>query len=270
MAHPQSESEEPRKITNPIEQNESESPSTEIWTSGGITDYRTALEEALEFPLRADKIVPLFVVGILFNFISVADDGSQGAGLLLAIPMLLFFGYLASVGAHVAQGGEKPPQFRLSVEDCKRYLRDGVKLLVPSVPLLLGGAVISAIIVVPFTFVFGEGIMDPAATVMTIPIFLGFLLTLPAVLVHAGFDDSIKGSFTGERRQALFDVLFTRAYVEALLAFVVLLTVARTAGTIAEFIPIIGTLIAAGLLFYAQLASLYIVGNVYTRVSKST
>lgn len=144
-----------------------------------------------------------------------------------------------------------------------------MKLLVPFVPLLLGGAVIGAIIVVPFTFIFGEGIIDPAATLLAIPIFLGLLLTLPAVLVHAGFDNSIKGSFTGERRQALFDVLFTRAYVEALLAFVVLLTVARTIGTIAEFIPFIGTMIAAGLLFYAQLASLYVIGNVYTTASKS-
>lgn len=237
--------------------------------SSGITDYRQVLIETLRFPAQSENLSLLFTIGIIFNYLAVVNDGSQGTGLLLAIPSLIFFGYLAAVGAEAAQGAEHPPAFPLDLDGLKRLLRDGLKPIAALFMIIFPAAILGGLVMTPFAIVFGDWVMEIGATIIAAPIFVLMIVFMPAVMVHSGIGLSFKETITKDSIMTVLDLVTTKAYLESLVGFAVLLVVANAIGDVIGVIPIIGGVLGAAVIFYAQLAAFYMVGNVYGTVVDS-
>lgn len=233
-------------------------------TAADRFDYREAIQTSVAFPKRADSLVSLFAIGVLINYIVVVDDGSQMMGLLLIVPWLLAFGYFSRVGAAAAKGAEKPPDFPLSIEGIKGLLHTGVRAFVVIFPIFFGLTMLFIIPALPIAVVFGEGIVTgvlvyPATAI----IFVALLMAIPAAFVRAGFEGSIREAISIEALSELLNVITTKRYVMVLVLFIVVLSVANAVQTVLGFIPVVGGIVGAAVMFYGQIAAFYIAGVVY-------
>lgn len=237
--------------------------------AAGRFDYREVIQTSVTFPKRADSLVTLFAIGVLLNYITVVDDGSQEMGVLLIVPSLLMFGYLSRVGAVAAKGAEKPPDFQLSSEGIKGLLHTGVRAFVVVFPIFFGLTMVFVVLALPFMAVFGEGFVTgvlvyPIAAV----VFVALLVTFPAAFVRAGFEGSIREAISMEALSELISVITTKQYGMALILFIVAISVANAVQTVLGFVPVVGGILGAAAMFYGQIAAFYIAGNIYRNITE--
>lgn len=204
------------------------------------------IKESLVYPFNRDDWYRTIVVGGALAFLS-----------FLILPIFLVAGYIYRVVQSRLAGEPSPPTFDrwtdLFVDGLKVWAIGVVYLFVPAViaSVMIGGAVIAVLTGTELGLVFGTLGIISGLILATV---LGLLLSYVAVagVVEFARTEQFWSAFD---MTALRPILLNSTYASAWVRGLAVIIVAGVLGSMLSVIPVLGTLAAAGLGFYAQMAA---------------
>jgi hypothetical protein len=206
----------------------------------------TTVNEALRYPMEGDGWKKTILIGGILTIFG-----------FLIVPLLAVYGYVIRVIRHRLDGESQPPEFG----EWGELLIDGVKVLVIGIVYSIIPGLLFAVTVGGSIAAIATGSRGGAAAGAA-GLTIGFLIALVLSLVFGYVAVAALVNFAAEGRiGAAFDlgtlrtVITTREYAIAWLLAVAIFVGAAVVTGLLNVIPILGAIIGAFVIFYAEVAA---------------